>query len=241
MSASIVGRARQAGLVEIRIRNIRDYTHDRHHTADDTPYGGGAGMVMKVEPVVEAVEAAKADCGQHGGGPAQADCRVIYLTPQGHLYDQQTARRLAKLRHLILLCGHYEGIDERVCELVVDEEISIGDYVLTGGELPAMVVVDSVVRLLPGVVGNPDSILEESFWERLLDYPHYTRPAEYRGVCVPEVLLSGHHAQIERWRRRKALEKTLKQRPELLDRIALTPEDRQLLEEIRREQDEQRD
>jgi len=194
-------------------------------------------MVMKVEPVVEAVEAAKANCGQHGGDPPQAHCRVIYLTPQGHLYDQQTARRLAQLRHLILLCGHYEGIDERVCQLVVDEEVSIGDYVVTGGELPAMVVVDSVVRLLPGVVGNPDSILEESFWERLLDYPHYTRPAEYRGVSVPEVLLSGHHAQIERWRRRKALEKTLKQRPELLDRLTLTPEDRQLLEEIRREQD----
>jgi tRNA (guanine37-N1)-methyltransferase len=232
LSASIVGRAREEGLVEIRVRNIRDHSHDKHRTADDTPYSGGAGMVMKVEPLVEAIEAAK----EEDSLKAVAGlCKVVYLTPQGQPYDQAIARRFAQLGQLILVCGHYEGVDERVRELAVDEEVCIGDYVLTGGELPAMVVVDSVVRLLPGVVGNPDSIQHESFWDGILDYPHYTRPEEYRGLRVPEVLLSGHHAQIERWRRRKALERTLRRRPDLLERAPLTVEDRRLLEEIRRE------
>jgi len=241
-SASIVGRARQSGLVEIRVRNIRDYTHDRHRITDDTPYGGGAGMVMKVEPLVEAIEAAKAQGlesaraqASTGKTPMLPSCRVVYLTPQGQPYDQATAQRFSQIGQLILICGHYEGVDERVRELAVDEEISIGDYVLTGGELPAMVVVDSVVRLLPGALGNPDSIRHESFWDGVLDYPHYTRPEEFRGLRVPEVLLSGHHAQIERWRRRKVLERTLRRRPDLLERAPLTAEDRQLLDEIRRE------
>jgi tRNA (guanine37-N1)-methyltransferase len=234
-AASIVARAQQAGLIEIRLRNIRDFAHDRHRTADDTPYGGGAGMVMKVEPLVEAIEATRADGAQRGLAGAS---RVVYLTPQGQPYDQATARRFSQLGHLILVCGHYEGIDERVRELAVDEEISIGDYVLTGGELPAMVIVDSIVRLLPGAVGNPDSIVRESFGDGVFDYPHYTRPEEYRGLRVPEVLLSGHHAEIERWRRREALRRTLEQRPDLIERAPLTPEDRILLEEIRREEAE---
>jgi len=232
LGASIVGRAREAGLVEIRVRNVRDYTHDRHRAADDCSYGGGGGMVMKAEPLVEAIEAAKAEGAQRvPAGP----CRVVYLTPQGQPYDQTTARRFAQLGQLILVCGHYEGVDERVRQLAVDEEVSIGDYVLTGGELPAMVVVDSVVRLLPGAVGNPDSIRRESFWDTLLDHPHYTRPEEFRGLHVPEVLASGHHAEIERWRRRKALTRTLRRRPDLLERAPLTAEDRRMLEELRRE------
>jgi len=237
LSASIVGRARQAGLVEVRVRDIREHTHDRHRTADDTPYGGGGGMVMKVEPVVEAIEAAKAE----GPQPEdEGDRRVIYLTPQGRPYTQAEALRLSKLRHLILVCGHYEGVDERVRQLAVDEEISIGDYVLTGGELPAMVIVDSVVRLLPGAVGNPESVRRESFWDGLLDFPHYTRPETFRGLKVPEILLSGHHLQIERWRRRKALERTLERRPDLLERADLSPEDREMLDRIRREKAERK-
>lgn len=232
LSASIVGRAREAGLVAIRVRNIRDYAHDKHRVTDDSPYGGGAGMVMKVEPLVEAIEAARADV---SAGIEESSPLVVYLTPQGRPYDQAMARGFAERQWLILVCGHYEGIDERVRQLAIDEEVSIGDYVLTGGELPAMMVVDSVVRLVPGAVGNPDSIRHESFWEGILDHPHYTRPEEYRGWRVPEVLLSGHHAEIEKWRRRKAFERTLRQRPELLERAPLTDEDRRLLGEIRRE------
>jgi len=231
LSASIVGRARAAGQVEIHVRNIRDHTHDRHHVTDDTPYGGGAGMVMKVEPLVEAIEAAKGDAVQSGlAGPS----RAVYLTPQGELYSEAIARRFAELGQLILVCGHYEGLDERVRQLAVNEELSIGDYVLTGGELPAMVVVDSVVRLLPGAVGNPDSIRSESFWEGVFDHPHYTRPEEFRGLRVPEILQSGHHAQIQRWRRKEALRRTLERRPDLLDKAPLTAEDLVLLDEIRR-------
>jgi tRNA (guanine37-N1)-methyltransferase len=237
LNSSIVGRARQAGLVDIRIRDIREHTHDRHRCADDSPYGGGAGMVMKVEPVVEAIEAARTDGAQ---AAAAGDVRVAYLTPQGRPYEQATARRYAGLGQLILVCGHYEGVDERARQMAVDEEVSIGDYVLTGGELAAMVVVDSVVRLLPGAVGNPDSIEHESFWNDLLDYPHYTRPEVFRDRRVPEVLLSGHHAEIERWRRRQALERTWKRRPDLLDLDALSEEDRRMLEEIRREENAER-
>lgn len=232
LSASIVKRARDAGLVEIRVRNIRDWTHDRHHVADDCPYGGGAGMVMKVEPLVEAIEAVKAEGEARGLEGSRA---VVLMSPAGRPYGQQTAIRFSGLEHLILVCGHYEGVDERVRDLAIEEEISIGDYVLTGGELPALAVVDSVVRLLPGAVGNPDSIRQESFWAGVLDYPHYTRPEEFRGLKVPDVLLSGHHAEIEKWRRRKSLERTLQRRPDLLDRAKLTAEDRRLLDEIQRE------
>jgi tRNA (guanine37-N1)-methyltransferase len=232
LSASIVGRAREAGIVDIRVRNLRDFTHDRHRITDDTPYGGGGGMVMKPEPIVEAVETIRAEA------DASADIDeslVISLTPQGRPYDQATAQRLSERDHLVLICGHYEEIDDRVRQLVVDEEVSIGDYVLTGGELPAMILVDSVVRLLPGAVGNPESIRHESFVEGLLDCPHYTRPEEFRGLRVPDVLLSGHHAEIDRWRRREALERTWRRRPDLLARAPLTAEDRRMLEEIRRE------
>jgi len=228
-AASIVARAQAAGLVRIRVRNLRDFTRDRHRVIDDTPYGGGGGMVMKVEPLVEALEAVRAD---REGLPPDAPARVVYLTPQGAPYDQATARRLAQAGHLVLLCGHYEEVDERVRELAIDEEVSIGDYILTGGELPAMVVVDSVVRLLPGAVGNPESVRRESFTDGLLDHPHYTRPEVFRGRRVPEVLLSGHHAMIEQWRRKEALERTLRVRPELLERVNLSPDDCRLLVEI---------
>ncbi len=230
LSSSMIGRARAAGQVDIRIRNIRDWTHDRHRVADDTPYGGGAGMVMKPEPLVEAIETVRRE-----GGAGNSRSKVVYLTPAGELFNQAVARRFAQLDHLILICGHYEGIDERVRDLAIDEEVSIGDYVLTGGELPAMVVTDAVVRLLPGVLGNPDSARQESFMDHILDYPVYTRPEEFRGVRVPAVLLSGHHAQIQRWRRKMALKRTAERRPDLLERAALTPEDRLLLDEIRKE------
>lgn len=230
LSSSMVGRARAAGQVDIRIRNIRDWTHDRHRVADDAPYGGGAGMVMKPEPLVEAIETVRRE-----GRAGNSRSKVVYLTPAGELFNQAVARRFAQLDHLILICGHYEGIDERVRDLAIDEEVSIGDYVLTGGELPAMVVTDAVVRLLPGVLGNPDSARQESFMDHILDYPVYTRPEEFRGVRVPEVLLSGHHAQIQRWRRKMALKRTAERRPDLLERAALTLEDRLLLDEIRKE------
>lgn len=207
LSESIIKRALENGVCKIEIVDIRDFANDKHKTADDAPYGGGGGMVMKAEPVVASVEAMKT------GGKGE---RVVHLSPQGAPFTQARARQLAELKHLILLCGHYEGIDERALELVVDEEISIGDYVLTGGELPAMVLTDSIVRLLPGAVGNEASIQNDSFWNGILDCPHYTRPEEFRGRKVPDVLLSGHHAQIEKWRRERAMEKTRRVRPDLL-------------------------
>ena len=205
---SIIGRALERDVCEIDVVDLRSFTTDKHHVADDTPYGGGGGMVMKIEPIVAAVEATRT--GQDGE-------RVIFLTPQGRPYDQGKAKELAELEHLILLCGHYEGIDERARELVVDEEVSIGDYVLTGGELPAMVVTDSIVRLLPGALGNEDSYKNDSFWNGILDCPHYTRPEVFRDARVPDVLLSGHHAEIGKWRHQKALERTRNVRPDLLD------------------------
>jgi tRNA (guanine37-N1)-methyltransferase len=225
---SIVKRAIERGLVTIRIHNIRDWATDRHRTVDDYPYGGGAGMVLKPDVLIAAIEAVRGEDGY-----------VILLTPQGRLFTQQVARELAQKPHLVLVCGHYEGVDERVRLLAVDDEISIGDYVLTGGELAAMVVVDATVRLLPGVLGDEASIREESHSSGLLEYPHYTRPPEFRGLRVPDVLLSGHHAQIARWRRREALRRTLERRPDLLAKAPLTAEDLKLLEEIRVEQQRQ--
>jgi tRNA (guanine37-N1)-methyltransferase len=209
----IVKRAAAAGLIEIAIHDLRDYTTDRHRQVDDRPFGGGAGMVMKPEPLFRAIEDLTS------AEPA----RVVLLTPQGRLFDQELAVQLSGLRRLILICGRYEGVDERVTENIIDDEISIGDYVLSGGEFPAMVVVDAVVRLLPGALGCEDSTEKESFsmgtdWHGLLDFPQYTRPANYRGLEVPEVLLGGNHAEIERWRRGKAVEKTLKRRPDLFKR-----------------------
>jgi tRNA (guanine37-N1)-methyltransferase len=227
----IFQRAAEQGLVDIGIHNIRDYSHDRHHVVDDYPYGGGAGMLLKPEPIFEAAEAVK----QAVQPPP--DTPVILLTPQGRPFRQADARRLSQYKHLILICGHYEGVDERVRQHLVTEEISIGDYVLTGGELAAMVVIDAVVRLLPGVLGSQDSPQDDSHSDGLLEYPQYTRPADYRGWPVPEVLLSGNHAQIARWRRQQAIARTLERRPELLDKANLSAEDRRFLENLKSQRD----
>ncbi len=210
--------AQAKGLVEINVRNLRDWTNDAHKTADDKPFGGGPGMVMKVEPVWRALETILKVGSRESGVEslkAKGKTKIILLTPQGKKFDQKAAKRLAKEQHLILICGHYEGVDERIRELA-DEEISIGDYVLTCGELPALVVVDAVTRLIPGVLGHSDSVSQESFENSLLEYPQYTRPAEFKGVKVPEVLLSGNHKNIEKWRGAEALKRTLKRRPDLL-------------------------
>ena len=206
LNGGVTGRGLAAGLVTLRVHNLREYTHDRHRQVDDVPYGGGAGMVLKPEPIFEAVRA------RSGKGP------VILLTPQGELLNQGLVRELARNDDLYLICGRYEGVDERVATHLVDREISIGDYVLTGGELPAMVVIDAVSRLVAGVLGSEESPKDESFDQHLLEYPHYTRPAEFEGHPVPEVLRSGHHAEIERWRRAQAAERTRRRRPDLLDR-----------------------
>jgi tRNA (guanine37-N1)-methyltransferase len=210
---SILKRAIDHGLVSINIHNIRDYTHDKHRTVDDYAYGGGAGMILKPEPIFEAVESIKS-----GIKPEIGELPVILLTPQGRLFSQQIAQELSTYSHLILICGRYEGVDERVREHLVTDEISIGDYVLSGGELAAMVVVDAVVRLLPGVLGSEASLVDDSHVAGLLEYPQYTRPVEYRGWSVPEVLLSGNHAQIAKWRREQAIQRTSERRPELLDK-----------------------
>lgn len=219
---SIIKRAREAGLVTIALHNIRDYATGRHRITDDTPYGGGGGMIMKPEPIFAAVEAVL------GHEPAP----VILLTPQGRLFTHQVARELARERRLVLLCGRYEGVDERVRRHLVTDEISIGDYVLSGGEVPAMVLVDAVTRLLPGVLGDPGAPFEDSHADGLLEYPHYTRPPVFRGESVPEVLLSGHHAEIVRWRRRQALHRTWERRPDLLRQARLTAEDLAFVREL---------
>jgi tRNA (guanine37-N1)-methyltransferase len=205
LDESIVRRARDAGKLELGLHNLRDWTHDRHKTVDDRPFGGGPGMLLKPEPIFEAVESLAGEATQ-----------VILLTPQGRRFEQAIARDLARLPHLLLVCGSYEGFDERIREALADDELSIGDYVLTNGALPAMVVIDAVTRLLPGVLGDDASATEESFSQGLLEYPHYTRPAEFRGMKVPDVLLSGHHAEIERWRHEQAASRTRQRRPDLL-------------------------
>jgi tRNA (guanine37-N1)-methyltransferase len=231
LEVSVIGRARERGLLEVRLWDLRDFTADRHRQVDDAPYGGGAGMVMKVEPFFAAVEAIQA----HRGGPAS---RVILTSPQGRPLTQDLARALARDAHLILLCGHYEGVDERVREGLAAEEVSIGDYVLTGGELAAMVIIEAAARFIPGVVGDAASVEADSFVEGLLDFPHYTRPPEFRGMRVPEVLLSGHHEAIRRWRRAQRLQRTLERRPDLLKAEALGDEDQRLLEDLDVEPDE---
>jgi tRNA (guanine37-N1)-methyltransferase len=205
LDESIVKRARDAKLLDLKIHNLRDWTHDRHKTVDDRPFGGGPGMLLKVEPFFEAIESLQRE-----------KTRVILLSPSGRKFDQSIARELAQSDDLLLVCGSYEGFDERVREALADDELSIGDYVLTNGALPAMVVIDAVARLLPGVLGDDESSRDESFSNGLLEYPQYTRPAEFRGMKVPEVLLSGNHAEIERWRREQAKLRTEKQRPDLL-------------------------
>jgi tRNA (guanine37-N1)-methyltransferase len=206
LDVSIVQRARRTGLLDLRVHNLRDWTHDRHKTVDDRPFGGSAGMVLKPEPLFEAVESL-----------GNEQTKVILLTPAGRPFSQAIARELAQDEHLLFICGSYEGVDERVREALVDDELSIGDYVLTNGGLPAMVIIDAVTRLLPGALGDDESAKDESFSHGLLEYPHYTRPAEFRGMKVPDVLLSGHHAEIDKWRAEQARMRTAQQRPDLLD------------------------
>jgi len=227
-SCSILKRAIDRKLVSISLHNIRDYTHDKHHTVDDYIYGGGTGMILKPEPIFEAVESVKSRYTEQ-----ESSLPVILLTPQGRCFSQKIAYKLSKYSRLVLICGRYEGVDERVGEHLVTDEISIGDYVLSGGELAAMVVVDAVVRLLPGVLGSEVSAIDDSHATGLLEYPQYTRPAEYRGYSVPEVLLSGNHAQIAKWRREQAIRRTLKRRPELLDKTSLCSEERQLVNRLK--------
>jgi len=224
--SGMLKRAIERNLVKIAIYNIRDWTHDKHHTVDDYPYGGGAGMVLKPQPIFEAVEAVT---GSSESQPKD-EVPVILLSPQGRLFSHRIAAELAQYRRMILICGHYEGVDERVIEHLVTDEISIGDYVLTGGELPAMVLTDAVVRLIPGVLGSDESALEESHAEGLLEYPQYTRPPEYRGYIVPEILLSGDHGAVARWRREQSVSRTLKRRPELLDKACLTSEEKRIID-----------
>lgn len=219
MNESIIGRARQKGLIELNIVNIRDFSTNKHNRVDDYPYGGGAGMVMEAEPVYLAYKSVVSDLSQ----------RVIYLNPQGRVFNQSMAVELSKEEELIFLCGHYEGIDERVLEEIVTDHISIGDYVLTGGELPSMVLMDAISRNIPGVLSNEESALAESFSDSLLEYPQYTRPFLWRGKEVPEVLLSGHHKNIEKWRREQSLIRTLQSRPELLEKAGLSDKEREFL------------
>lgn len=223
----VTGRAVRNELIGVECWNPRDFTHDRHRTVDDRPYGGGPGMLMKVQPLRDAIQAAKAVAGE--------GARVIYLSPQGRRLDQAGVAELAQARKLILVAGRYEGIDERLIQSEVDEEWSLGDFVLSGGELPAMVVVDAVSRLVPGVLGHSDSAVEDSFYEGLLDCPHYTRPESLDGMQVPEVLLGGNHEQIRRWRLKQQLGRTWTRRPELLEQIELNPEQQALLSEYIRE------
>lgn len=220
LQASILQRARERGLIDVRLHDIRAWTTDKHHVTDDTPYGGGGGMVMKPEPVFAAVEDVL------GAPPA---CPLILLTPQGRTFNQQIALELARLPRIGLLCGHYEGYDERIRQHLVTDEISIGDYVLTGGELPALILIDALSRFIPGVLGDPTGAMDDSFASGLLEYPHYTRPPEFRGWRVPEVLLSGNHAAINRWRRDQALLRTLRRRPDLLDGLDLSEAERRFL------------
>jgi tRNA (guanine37-N1)-methyltransferase len=229
LNESILKRGREKGLLNVVVRNIRDYAEDKHKTADDSPYGGGAGMVLKPEPIFKTFGAIRAE---HPG----ENFLTILLSPQGRLLDHRRAEQLAaEKRTIVLLCGHYEAIDERVIDALVDEELSIGDYVLTGGELAALVVIDAAARHLPGVLGDEESAYRDSFGDGLLDHPHYTRPPEFNGRRVPDVLLGGNHAAIEKWRRRESLKATLRKRPELLATADLTEEDRNMLEEIRQE------
>ena len=223
-NTGIFQRAVANGLVTVKIHNIRDYTHDKHHIVDDYPYGGGAGMILKPEPIFEAVEQIKQEAAAQKG-----ELSIILLTPQGRLFCQTIARELSQYSHLILICGHYEGIDERAHQYLATDEISIGDYVLSGGEPAAMVVVNAVARLIPGVLGSEDSLKDDSHTGGLLEYPQYTRPAVFREWPVPDILLSGNHAQIAKWRREQAIIRTLERRPELVDKANLNSEERQLI------------
>lgn len=224
LGTSIIGRARENKILDINIINIRDFAKNKHKQTDDYPYGGGPGMIMSPQPLFDAFYHVL------DGAP---ETRVVYFSPQGKTLRQEIAQEYAKIPHLVLLCGHYEGVDQRVIDRFVDEEISIGDYILTGGELPAMVFIDCVCRLIPGVLGSSLSAEDESFSKGLLEYPHYTRPQEYEGLKVPEVLLSGNHKEIEKWRKRESLRNTLKKRPDLLIDANLTLEERKIIDELK--------
>jgi tRNA (guanine37-N1)-methyltransferase len=232
LAEGILARAVEQGLVDVRAYDLRDFTTDRHRVVDDAPFGGGPGMVLKPEPFFRAVE--------HIARERGAPSAVILPTPQGRPFTHAEAVRLSGLDHVVVLCGRYEGIDERVREAVATEEISVGDYVLTGGELAALVVLDAVARLLPGAVGDEQSVEQDSFVRGVLDCPHYTRPAEFRGLRVPEVLLSGHHAEIRRWRQREALRRTLERRPDLLETARLDAEERLVLSELTGQREKER-
>lgn len=223
--ASILKKAQEKGAVELAVTDIREYSENKHKQVDDYPYGGGAGMVLKPEPMFNAVEAIT-----EGRKP-----RVILMCPQGERFTQKKAEELAKEEDLVFLCGHYEGYDERIRQHLVTDEISIGDFVLTGGELPAMTVIDAVVRLLPGVLGQADSHIQDSFSTGLLEHPHYTRPADFRGMKVPDILLSGNHAKIDEWREEQSFKRTLERRPDLLEALELTPKQQKMLEKIKKD------
>lgn len=224
LSESILKRAQEAGLIDVNLHQLRDWARDKHKVTDDTPFGGGGGMVMKPEPIFSAVEEVLGE---------EPSCPVILLTPQGRLFDQEAAKQFAEHDRLALLCGRYEGVDERVRERLVTDEISIGDYILTGGEIPAMAVIDAVTRLLPGALGDPGGAWKDSHSAGLLEHPHYTRPAEFRGWKVPEVLRSGDHAAIDRWRREQELKRTFERRPDLLGKAELDEEDRRFLDSLK--------
>ena len=250
LEVGVLRRARETGIVDVRLHDLRTFTHDRHRTVDDRPFGGGEGMVLRIEPIAEALQSVGIQAKQERLPAAES---VILLSPQGRPFTQAVAHELATVERVVLLCGRYEGVDERVNEVFCDRELSIGDYVLSGGELAAAVIIDTVARLLPGVLGNPDSSRHESFGAQettiamrsgapprsthgaggLLDYPHYTRPAEFQGVSIPQALRGGNHEDVRRWRRRAAIEKTLRNRPDLLRGATLTGEDRRLLDEVR--------
>ncbi len=223
LEASILGRALREGVAEVHLHQIRDYAHDKHQVVDDYAYGGGPGMVMKPEPLAESIEAVRAMAEPRG--------RVILMTPQGRVFNQAVVDELAAEERLILLCGHYEGVDERIREDFVDDEVSIGDYVLSGGEVAALVIIDAVMRRQPGTLGSADSLLEESHSDGLLEYPQYTRPAEFRGKKVPDILLSGHHGEIARWRRQQRIIRTAQRRPDLLAKVCLTDDERRIAAE----------
>ena len=232
LESSILRRAIERGLLDVRVHNIRTYAHDKHHTTDDTPYGGGGGMVMKPEPIFEAVESVMGSAAQ----PSKATPDpVILLSPQGRVFTQRMAEELSHHERIALICGRYEGVDERVREHLVTDEISVGDYVLTGGELPALTVIDAIARLIPGVLGDPTGAKDDSHSMGLLEYPHYTKPAEFRGWKVPEILQSGDHAKIDAWRREQALLRTLRNRPDMLDHAELNEKDGKFIAQSKRD------
>lgn len=227
LNCSIVKRAREKGLVEIHIYNIRDYAEDKHKMTDDAPYGGGGGMVMKVEPIARALASIL---------PEKNNALTVLLTPQGETFNQKMAEEMSRCPRIVLICGRYEGVDERVRDHLVDREVSMGDYILTGGELSSMMMIDAISRLVPGVLGNDESASSDSFSTGLLEYPHYTRPSNYRGWPVPEVLLSGNHREIQAWRRKESLRRTYVRRPDLLEKITMSSKDREILDEIKKNQ-----